>query len=102
MFKLDKNTFATPIAKQDHTNLINHIANSVVRRRMAMPVTLLIESCKPINRIAGQFVLVISPLLSLFVPYDKIDAFSDMLQDNKCVEKLLSEIENKNNTLTNS
>jgi len=102
MLGFDKNTFAAPVSKQDHTDLIKKIADAVVRRRMAMPVTLLIESCKPINRIAGQFVLVISPLLSLFVPYDKIDAFSDMLQDSKCVEKLLSEIEIKNNALTNS
>jgi len=102
MFGFDKNTFATQIAKQDHSDLISRIADSVVRRRMAMPVTLLIESCKPVNRLASQFVLIISPLLSLFVPYDKIDAFSDMLQDRKCVEKLLAEIEIKNNALTNS
>ena len=102
MFGFDKKAFDTPVAQHDHTDLINKIADSVVRRRMAMPVTLLIESCKPINRIASQFVLVISPLLSLFVPYSKIDALSDMLQDRKCVEKLLSEIEIKNNALTNS
>ena len=102
MFGIDKNTFATPTAQHDHTDLICKIADSVVKRRMAMPVVLLIESCKPINRIAGQFVLVISPLLSLFVPYNKIDAFSDMLQDSKCIEKLLEEIETRNNALTNS
>ncbi|MCK5852303.1 hypothetical protein KAH27_04660 [bacterium] len=97
MFGFDKNAFAVPVAKHDHTELINKIANSVVQRRMAMPVTLLIESCKPINRIASQFMLVISPLLALFVSYDQIDALSDMLQDKKCVEKLLSEIEIRNN-----
>lgn len=97
MFGFDKNAFAVPVAKHDHTELINKIADSVVQRRMAMPVTLLIESCKPINRIASQFMLVISPLLALFVSYDQIDALSDMLQDKKCVEKLLSEIEIRNN-----
>ena len=102
MFGLDKNAFAVPVAKHDHTELINKIADSVVRRRMAMPVTLLIESCKPVNRIASQFLLVISPLLALFVSYDRIDEFSDMLQDRDCIEKLMLEIERKNNALTNS
>jgi len=102
MFKLDKNAFAEPVSKHDHTELINKIADTIVRRRMAMPVVLLIESCKPINRIASQFILVVSPLLALFVSYDQIDALSDMLQDKKCVEKLLSEIEIRNNALTNS
>ena len=102
MFKLDKNAFAAPVSKHDHTELINKIADTVVRRRMAMPVVLLIESCKPINRIASQFILVVSPLLSLFVSYDQINDLSDMLQDKKCVEKLLSEIEIRDNALTNS
>ena len=102
MFGFDKNAFAAPVSKHDHTELINKIADSVVRRRMAMPVVLLIESCKPINRIASQFMLVISPLLALFVSYDQIDDFSDMLQDRDCMEKLILEIEHKNNALTNS
>jgi len=102
MFGFDKNAFATPVSKHDHTELINKIADSVVRRRMATPTILLIESFKPVNRIASQFMLVISPLLALLISYDQIDAFSDMLLDRDCMEKLISEIERKNNALTNS
>jgi len=43
--------------------------------------------------------LVISPLLALFVSYDQIEAFCDMLQDRNCVDKLLSEIDQKNNAV---
>ena len=99
MFGFNKNAFAAPVAQYDHTELINKIADSIVRRRMATPAILLIESCKPVNRIASQFMLVISPLLALFVSYDQIEAFCDMLQDRNCVDKLLSEIDQKNNTV---
>ncbi|RLD12107.1 MAG: hypothetical protein DRI44_01850 [Chlamydiae bacterium] len=99
MLGFNKNAFAAPVSKNDHTVLINKIAESIVRRRMAVPAVLLIESCKPINRIASQFMIVISPLLALFVSYEQIDSFCDMLQDKNCVEKLLREIKHKNNDI---
>ncbi len=95
MFRFDANAFASPVAQHDHTELVNEIADRVVRRRMAMPAILLIESFKPLNRLASQAILVVSPLLALLVPCEKIDAFSDMLQDRAWVEKLVREIESR-------
>ena len=40
-----------------------------------------------------QVLIVFSPLLALFVTYDKIDDFCDMLQDRKWIEQLIAEIE---------
>ncbi len=97
MFEIDKNAFAAPVSARDHSELISKIAEAVVKRRMATPAVLLIESCKPLNRLASQFVLVISPLLALFLTYDQIDAVSDLLQDRKSVEQLRAEIEKRNN-----
>ena len=94
MLNLDKNIFADPISNVDHSELIKKVAAKIVRRRMSAPASLLIESLKPINRIAGQAVLVVSPFLTLFVSYEKIEQFCDMLQDRKNVEKLLNEIKN--------
>ena len=97
MFKFDEKAFAAPVSEQDHTELIKKIAETVAKRKMTVPAVLLIESCKPLNRLASQFVLVISPLLALFVSYEQINAFSDLLQDRNSIEKLLAEIEKTNN-----
>ncbi len=95
MLNLDKNIFAEPVSNVDHSELIKEVAVKIVRRRMAVPATLLIESFKPINRLAGQAILVVSPFLALFVSYEKTEQFCDMLQDRNNVEKLLNEIKNQ-------
>ena len=94
MLNLDKNIFADPVSNVDYSELIKEVAAKIVRRKMSVPTILFIESVKPINRIAGQAVLVVSPFLAIFVSYEKIEQFCDMLQDRENVEKLLNEIKN--------
>jgi len=92
MINLKNNFFSEPVSNIDYSELIKEIAGVIVRRRMTVPAILFIESAKPINRIAGQAILVVSPLIGLFVSYEKIEQFCDMLQDRRNVEKLLNEI----------
>jgi len=84
--------FAESVSGADYSELIKEVAGVIVRRRMAVPAILFIESAKPINRIAGQAILVLSPFIGLFVSYEKVEQFCDMLQDRNNVEKLLNEI----------
>ena len=95
MLNLDKNIFAEPVSDVDHSELIKEVAGKIVCRRMTAPAILLIESLKPINRLAGQATLVVSPFIALFVSYEKIEQFCDMLQDRENIEKLLNEIKDQ-------
>ncbi len=95
MLNLNKNIFANPVSNINHSELIKEVATKIVRRRMTVPAILFIESLKPINRLAGQAILIVSPFLAIFVSYEKIEQFCDMLQDRENVEKLLNEIKDQ-------
>jgi len=88
----DRGAFAAPVAEKDHSALIARLAERVVAGRMAAPAILFLESVKPLNRLAGQSLLVLAPLFALFVPYDAMDRFTDLLQDRRNVETLVEAI----------
>ena len=92
---IDSHAFASPVSRQDHTELIEDIADKVVRRRMTAPAVVFLESVRPISRLAGQALLCASPLLSLFVTAGRIDTVCDLLEDRRNIERLLEAIERR-------
>ena len=91
----DSNAFASPVSRQDHAALIEDIADKVVRRRMAAPMVIFLESVRPLSRLAGQALLFASPLLSLFVASAQVATVCDMLEDRRNIERLLEAIERR-------
>ena len=92
-----KNAFSSPESLQEHSVLIEKIAKWVVTRRLAMPALLLLESCKPLNRIFGQSIVIITPFAAFFSIDEMLKQFSDLLQSRENVEKLTEKIENLEN-----
>ena len=87
--------FAAPRSERDHAQLITSVAEKVVARRMAVPVLILLESIRPLSRIAGQLLLLFTPLLSLFLSFATIDDLCDMLQEEENMAKLIDEIQTR-------
>ena len=93
LFGDSSQAFAAPVSQQDHTALITDVATKVVRRRMTAPATILLESVKPLSRLAGQALVCASPLCFLFVAPEKMAALCDLLEDRKNIDRLLEAIE---------
>jgi hypothetical protein len=98
----DPNAFASPVSEHDHSAFIEEIAARVVARRMALPAILFLESVKPLNRLAGQSLLVLAPMFALFVSQDAMHRFSDLLRDRKNVEALIEAIQRHDDARRNA
>jgi hypothetical protein len=85
--------FAAPRAEFDHTALIEMLAQRIVARRMAAPAVLLLESIRPLSRLAAQTLLVFSPVMALIVSPSRYGEIVDLLQDPRNVASLVAAIE---------
>ena len=89
----DSHAFAAPRAEFDHTALIAALAERIVDRRMAAPAILLLESVRPLSRLAAQTLLVLAPVMALIVSPARYDELVDLLQEPRNVGRLVAAIE---------
>jgi len=89
-----------PRSERRHDELIAKIAAGVARRRLAFPAILLLESVKPLNYLASQALIVLTPALGMFVEYATLDDVCDLLQERKNVERLIAAIDMENKKLS--
>ena len=94
------NAFAMPRSERRHDELIAKIARGIARRRLAFPAILALESVKPLNSLASQALIVLTPALGMFIEYATLDDICDMLQERKNVERLIAAIDMENKKLT--
>ena len=88
------------IEQGTHDELIAKIARGIARRRLAFPAILALESVKPLNYLASQALIVLTPALGMFIEYATLDDICDMLQERKNVERLIAAIDMENKKLT--
>lgn len=77
--------------------LVDWIAEEVVSRRLTAPALFILESCKPLNYVSSQLMVVFSPLLGTFVPRVKYDRLITLLEKRSFVEVILRTIETREN-----
>ena len=95
------NAFAMPRSERRHDELIAKIAVGVAKRRLAFPAILFLESVKPLNYLASQALIVLTPALGLFLEYTTLDDLADLLQERGNVERLIAAIDMENKRLEN-
>ena len=75
-----------PVPGETRDRIFAEIIRAVRRWRLELPVTLFLESTAPLSHLAGQGMIVGSPLLALLLPGG--------LTDVQCLTKLMQEPKN--------
>jgi hypothetical protein len=85
----------TEYTVEEQEQLLDRIADQIVRRRLQMPAALFLEMHRPLRFFAGQGLLFASPLLGAFFGLDQIYKFSRLVEDPATVDRLLQRIEER-------
>ncbi len=95
-----KHAFATGGEKleDDDTVLIRKLADFVVRRDMAVPAVMFLESVRPLNFVGSQSMVFFKPILSRFFSRYEYDRIASILEKREVVDLLINEIEKKSST----
>jgi hypothetical protein len=76
--------------------LIEWMAEQVVRRNLSVPAVLTLESYKPLSFVGSQVMHVFTPMLNaFFTGTDKFDRIAFLMEDRENIERLLQRIEKK-------
>jgi hypothetical protein len=71
------------------------IADGVVKRRLAAPAILLLQSAKPLNFVGAQLLVFFKPIISVVFPPDKLDEAAELISRRRSIEALLQMIEER-------
>lgn len=87
---------AEPSASSDNDEdeaLIARIADKVVRRRLAVPAVLFLESVKPLNFVGSQLMVFMDPILKLVTTIPDYERLAKLLEERGSIERLIQAIE---------
>ena len=73
--------------------LLDRIANAVVRWGMTVPAIFLLESSKPLNFVGSQFLHFLSPIVHSVLDAKDLDRLAVLLERRETVEVLIRRIE---------
>ena len=72
---------------------LNHFAQKIVERNLSVLAVFLLESTKYISFIAGQTLIFLGPILTLFISDKKYYSFIELLEKKENIEFLITQIE---------
>ena len=76
-------------------DLIDRIAEAIVKRGMAAPAAVILESMGPVSFLGSQALLVCSPLLELAVNAKDLEQLTRLMERRETVPRLIAAIEAK-------
>jgi hypothetical protein len=82
-----------PLSEEETQQLVDSVANAVVKRRLETPSIFFLEMNKPLSYLAGQGLIVAMPFLAPILGVDRMARFSRFLQTPANVERLIQRIE---------
>lgn len=82
-----------PLSEEQKAQLIDALAQQVVRRGLTVPAILFLELNKLLAFIGSQAGIVFSPFLVPFFGFDRIDQYTQLLSERENWERLVERIE---------
>lgn len=73
--------------------LLEKIANQIVKRKLTTPAIMFFESVKPLSFVGSQGMVFLQPFVQAFLNRKEYDEITLMMEERENVEKLLCEIE---------
>ena len=83
-FALGEKTNFNPTEKQKH--IVDKVCHEVVKRHLAMPAVLLLETLRPLNYIGSQVMHFFQPIISSVLPVDGYSDFTELLEQRGSVD----------------
>jgi len=77
---------------QEETALLERLAKAVVRRRMATPAIMFLESLVPLSYIGSQVMHFLRPFMTLLFSQEEYDRLSHLLERRSTLEHLIETI----------
>lgn len=77
----------------EQEQMLDKIAQTIVRRGMSVPAVFFIESLKPLNFIGSQALVFFGPVIESLFPKNGIYDFAELMEDRDNVDRLLLRIE---------
>jgi len=90
-FAIDKKRDAAPSAEQ--TEAIDRVIREIHRRQMAVPASMLLETCRPLNYVGSQLLVFFSPVMKIVLGVQAQDAFAKFLEQRGSIDYLLHRLE---------
>jgi len=85
---------------QTAEQIIESVAEKIVRFRMSVPAILFLEMSKPMSVLGSSALVFFGPFITLFADSTKFYQFTELLEDRENIEKLLIAIEQKEEIFT--
>lgn len=82
-----------PLSEAQKQELIDALAQQVVKRGLSSPAILFLELHKPFAFIGSQAGIVFSPFIAPFFGFDKVDQYTQLLSERENWERLVERIE---------
>ena len=82
-----------PLSEEQKTQLIDALAQQVVKRGLSVPAVLFLELHKPFAFIGSQAGIVFAPFLAPFFGFDRVDDYTQLLSERENWERLVERIE---------
>ncbi len=82
-----------PLVGERMEALIRRVAAEVVRRRLATPAVLVLETGKPLSFLGSQALVFLEPMVRAFLAPPDYDLLVRILEDRSRVERLVEVIE---------
>ena len=89
-FALGKKEDFTPNEKQ--IQVVDRVCREVVKRQLAMPAILLLETFRPLNYIGSQVMHFFQPIISSVLSIDGYTDFTELLEQRGSVDYICERI----------
>ena len=77
----------------DEQAAMDRVAKFIVRFGITVPAVLWLESMRPLAYSGSQFMHILSPAISTFLPVHQWDALAELLEERDGIDALITHIE---------
>lgn len=81
------------VSPERRDQLINLVADQIVRRGLETPATFFVEMNRPLSFIGGQALVFFAPILGAVMSQHTVEEFARLMEDRKNIDRLVDKIE---------
>lgn len=81
----------------EEMQLLNKVANIIVKKRLAAAAVIFLESVRPLNFLGSQAMVFFQPIVSFVISTKELDLFAKILEKRKSIPLLIELIEKREN-----
>lgn len=83
------------VFSEEETALLGKVADAVVKRRLAAPALMFLESVRPLNFLSSQVMVFFQPIVSLAISTKDMELLAQILERRKSIPFLIELIEKR-------